>query len=70
MTKKLEKASSLFDVIKKLKHQVCANFLNHLDNLGVELLCRILHYVLNGDLPLHGKVRTRLQKNNSSFGGV
>ena len=56
MTKKLEKASSLFNVIKRLKHQDCENFLNHLDDRGVELLCRILHYVLNGDLPLHGKV--------------
>ena len=33
-----------------------------MDDRGVELLCRILHYVLNGDLPIHGKVRTRLQK--------
>ncbi len=62
MSKKLEKASSLFNAIKKLKHQDCANFLNYLDDRGVELLCRILHYVLNGELPLHGEVRTRLQK--------
>ena len=62
MSKTLGKSSSLFNVIKKLKHQDCANFLSHLDNLGVELLCRILHYVLNGDLPIHGKVRTQLQK--------
>ena len=62
MSKTLEKTSSLFNVIKKLKHQDCANFLSHLDDLGVELLCRILHYVLNGDLPIHGKARTQLQK--------
>ena len=62
MSKKLEKASSLFNVIKKLKHQDCANFLNYLDDRGVELLCSILHYVLSGELPLHVKVRTRLQK--------
>ena len=62
MSKKLEKANSLFNAIKKLKHQDCANFLNYLDDRGVELLCRILHYVLNGELPLHGEVRTRLQK--------
>ena len=62
MSKKLEKASSLFNAIKKLKHQDCANFLNYLDDRGVELLCRILHYVLNGELPIHGEVRTRLQK--------
>ena len=62
MSKTLGKASSLFYVIKKLKHQDCANFLSHLDDRGVELLCRILHYVLNGDLPIHGKARTRLQK--------
>ncbi len=62
MSKKLEKANSLFNAIKKLKHKDCANFLNYLDDRGVELLCRILHYVLNGELPLHGEVRTRLQK--------
>ena len=62
MSKKLEKANSLFNAIKKLKHQDCGNFLNYLDDRGVELLCRILHYVLNGELPLHGEVRTRLQK--------
>ena len=55
MSKKLEKASSLLNVIKKLKHQDCANFLNHLDDRGIELLCHILHYVLNGDMPIHGK---------------
>ena len=71
MSKTLGKASSLFYVIKKLKHQDCANFLSHLDDRGVELLCRILHYVFNGDFPIHGKVRTRLQKKNkSSFGGI
>ena len=62
MSKTLGKASSLFNVIKKLKHQDCANFLSYLDDRGVELLCRILHYILNGDFPMHGKVQTRLQK--------
>ena len=62
MSKTLGKASSFFNVIKKLKHQDCANFLSHLDDRGVELLCSILHYVLNGDLPIYGNVRTRLQK--------
>ena len=60
MSKTLGKASSLFNVIKQLKHQDCANFLSHLDDRSVELLCRILHYILNGDLHIHGKVRTRL----------
>ena len=62
MSKTLGKVSSLFNVIKKLKHQDCANFLSYLDDRIVQLLCRILHYVINGDLPIHGKVRTRLQK--------
>ena len=62
MSKTLGKASSLFNVLKKLKHRDCANFLSHLDDRDVELICRILHYILNGDLPIHGKVRTQLQK--------
>ena len=58
MSKTLGKASSFINVIKKLKHQDCANFLSHLNDRGVELLCCILHYILNGDLPIHGKART------------
>ena len=55
MSKKLEKGSSLFNAIKKLKHQDCANFLNYLDDHGVELLCRILHYVSMANCPYMAK---------------
>ena len=62
MTKSLEKIVSLLGVIKKLKHKDCAHFLEHLNDQGVELLCRVLHYVLNGELRLSGRVRGRLRK--------
>ena len=62
MSKKLEKASSLFNAIKKLKHQDCTNFLNYLDDRRVELLCRILHYVLNGEFPYMAKCEHDFRK--------
>ena len=61
MSKKLEKAASLLATIKKIGHKDCAHFLQHLDDRGVELICRILHYVLNGDLQLHGRARGKLR---------
>ena len=62
MTKSLEKTVSLLGVIKKLKHKDCAYFLQHLNDQGIELLCKVLHYVLNGELRLSDRVRGRLRK--------
>ena len=61
MSKKLEKGASFLKTINKLDHKDCAHFLQHLDDQGVELICRILHYVLNGDLQLHDRVRGKLR---------
>ena len=62
MSKNLEKTVSLLGVLKKLKHKDCVNFLQHLNDQGVELLCKVLHYVLNGELRLSDRVRGRLRK--------
>lgn len=61
MTKSLEKAVSLYSAIKHLKSHDCSNFIRHLDDAGVELLCRIIHYVLSGELRLSNHVRGRLR---------
>ena len=52
MTRSLEKAVSFFTAIKHLKGHDCANFIRHLDDKGIYILCQIIHYVLNGELEL------------------
>ena len=61
MTKSLERAVSLFTAVKHLKSHDCTNFIRHLNDEGVEILCRIIHYVLNGELKLSKHVRGRLR---------
>ena len=67
MTKTLEKAVSLFSAVKHLKSHDCSNFISHLDDKGVEILCRIIHYVLNGELRLSKHVRGRLRNKIRSY---
>ena len=62
MTKSLEKAVSFFMAIKHLKSHDCANFIRHLDDKGIYILCQIIHYVLSGELELRRGVRSRLRK--------
>ena len=62
MTRSLEKAVSFFTAIKHLKGHDCANFIRHLDDKGIYILCQIIHYVLNGELELRRGVRGRLRK--------
>ena len=62
MTKSLEKAVSLFTAIKHLKSHDCSNFIRHLDDEGIEILCRIIHYILNGELKPSKRVRGKLRK--------
>lgn len=71
MTKSLEKAVSLYTAIKHLKGHDCANFIHHLNDEGVEIICKIIHYVLNGELRLskhvRGRLRTKIHKYLSDF---
>ena len=67
MTKSLERAVSLFTAIKHLKSHDCSNFIRHLNDEGVEILCRIIHYVLNGELRLGKHVRGRLRNQIKTY---
>ena len=69
MTKSLEKAVSFFTAIKHLKSHDCANFINHLDDQGIYILCQIIHYVLSGELELRrgGAGEIEKQGEKSSF---
>ena len=62
MTRSLEKAVSFFTAIKHLKGHDCANFINHLDDKGIYILCQIIHYVLSGELELKRGARSKLRK--------
>ena len=62
MTKNLEKTVSLLTIVKKLKHKDCAYFFEHLNDQGIELLCKVFHYILNGELRLSDQVKGRLRK--------
>ena len=62
MTKNLEKTVSLLTIVKKLKHKDCAYFFEHLNDRGIELLCKVFHYILNGELRLSDQVKGRLRK--------
>lgn len=61
MRRSLEKAVSLFSAIKHLRGHDCANFIGHLDDSGIEILCKIIHYLLNGYFELSKRVRGRLK---------
>ena len=68
MTKKyLEEAVSLFTAIKHLKGHDCSNFIKHLNDKGIEIICRIIHYVLNGELVFSRKTRKSLRKKISKY---
>lgn len=67
MTKKLEKAVSLYTAIKHLKNHDCKNFIKHLDDEGVEVICQIIHYILNGELELKHNIKSKLKKKIKNY---
>ena len=71
MTKSLEKAVSLLSAVKHLKGRDCSNFIGCLNEEGIYTLCRIIHYLLNGELTLskhvRGKLRTKIGGYLSDF---
>ena len=67
MSKLLTEASSLFNIIKHTKNHDCSNFFKHLTDRGVELLCRIISYILRGDFIIADKVRGKLRKKIKNY---
>lgn len=67
MTKALERAVSLYTAVKHLKSHDCTNFIGHLNDEGIEILCRIIHYVLNGELKLSKHIRGRLRNKIKNY---
>ena len=63
----LEKAVSLYTAVKHLKSHDCSNFIRHLNDEVVEILCQIINYVLNSELGLSNHVRGRLRSKNRNY---
>ena len=61
MTKSLEKAVSLLNAVKHLKGRDCSNLIGCLNEEGIYTLCRVIHYVLNGELTFSKRVRAKLR---------
>ena len=61
MTKSLEKAVSLLNAVKHLKGRDCPNFITCLNDEGIYTQCRIIRYVLNGELILSKHIRAKLR---------
>ena len=63
MSRNLEKAGSLFNIICRSKHEDCVSFFDHLNDRGIELVCKLLYFIISGDLELHSTSHEKLKKN-------
>ena len=62
MSRNLEKAGSLLNIICRSKRKDCVHFFDHLSDKGVELFCKLLYFIVSGDLELHPAARSKLKK--------
>ena len=62
MSHNLEKAGSLLNIICRSKRKDCVHFFDHLNDKGVELICKLLYFIVCGDLELHSASYTKLKK--------
>lgn len=62
MSRNLEKAGSLFNIICRSKHEDCVSFFDHLNDRGIELVCKLLYFIISGDLELHSTSHEKLKK--------
>ena len=58
----LKKAASLLNIIYRSNHADCVNFFENLNDKGVELICKLIYYIVSGELTLHPTTHTRLKK--------
>ena len=59
---RLKKASSLLNIICRSNHADCVNFFENLNDKGIELICKLIYFIVSGELTLHPTTRTRLKK--------
>ena len=62
MSHHLKKAGSLLNIICKSSHKDCTNLFENLDDKGIELICKLIYYIVSGDLTLDSNSHTRLNR--------
>ena len=71
MSRHLEKAGSLLNIIYRSSYADCVNFLENLDGKGIELICKLIFYIVSGELSLnptsHARLKQKIKKNISNI---
>ena len=62
MSAHLQKAASLLNIIYRSKHSDCVNFFENLNDKGIELICKLIYYIVSGEITLHPTSHLRLKK--------
>ena len=62
MSQHLKKAASLLNIIRKSNHTDCVNFVENLNDRGIELICKLIYFIVSGDLTLDSFSHVRLKK--------
>ena len=62
MSGHLRKAASLLNIIYRSKHTDCVNFFENLNDKGIELICKLIYYIVSGEITLHPTSHARLKK--------
>ena len=71
MSRHLKKAGSLLNIIRRSNHTDCINFFETLDKKGIELICKVIYYIVSGELTLdptlHSKLKKKIKKHISNI---
>ena len=59
MSAHLQKAASLLNIICRSKHTDCVNFFENLNDKGIELICKLIYYIVSGEITLHPSSHAR-----------
>ena len=62
MSRHLKKAASLLNIIGRSNYADCVNFLENLDNNGIELICKLIFFIVSGELTLNSTAHARLKQ--------
>ena len=71
MSQHLKKAGSLLKIICRSNYLDCFTFFENLDPKGIELICKLLYYIVSGELTLdpasHKKLKKKIKKSLSEI---
>ena len=71
MSRHLEKAGSLLNIICRSNYADCVNFLENLDAKGIELISKLIFYIVSGELALnpisHARLKKKIRKDISNI---